>query len=121
MTTETRVPTDLTHDGAYDGIALTTTTPADTVKFVPAGNRDFIVLKSTTGTITGTVACVSSCSMGVNTPTHDFVMSVGSGLTKAFVIPYLEHYKNLSDGTVSIVINTKANAEIGIFRMPAPE
>ena len=124
MTTETRTPTPL----ISTGVVQTLTTPADTVYFTPSGNKDMIVIASSSGTVKVTAVCQTECSMPLactaspcsDAGLHNFVMSVttGAGSPKAFIIPYIEHYISSTTGLVTLNVDVKANCTLGIFEMP---
>jgi len=127
MTSEVKTPTPLTSVG----IAQALVEPDDTEQFYSAGqNREFIVLASSSGTVTATVTCMAPCNMpdacNVSGGTddagmHPFVMSVSSGSSpKTFVIPYIDHYQDPNNSNIiTITFSNKANTTFGIFKMPA--
>lgn len=116
MTSENRTPTAITSTG----IAQTLTTPADTVTFIPSGNRDLIRIANTGAEMTCTVTCLAECSMGLDTPEHDFVMTVPATTgDKTYIIPNIDHYINTVTGKISLVFSRTSSVTLGIFEMPA--
>jgi hypothetical protein len=99
-----------------------------TVYFEPRAGKDFIVIKSDSGTITFTAQCKTPCNMPLACTTspctdaglHDFVMSVSSaGGVKTFYIPYIEHYIDSTTGLVELTVGgILGDANICVFRLP---
>jgi hypothetical protein len=97
----------------------------DTATYTPERGRDFVVILSSSGTVTVTATCVAPCDMPLSCPSpgdeglHAFVMTaaVADGET-TYVIPYIEHYINATSGLVTLTFSDKTNTKIGIFRLP---
>ena len=134
MADQTIVPTPLTATGVSRASDIAQPTEA-TVKYQPSGNKDIIVIGSSSGTVIVTVQAVSPCNMPLacyqgsiagkpnDHGLHNFVMSVtstGSYVEEDFVIPYIDHYVDPTTGLISLACDSgmQTNGKIGIFEMP---
>lgn len=140
MTNQTIVPTPMAATGVAQESIIAQPT-GSTILYAPSGNKDFIVIGSSSGTVTVTVQAVAPCDMplacyqgtGAGKPNdhglHNFIMSVtssGSYVEKTFVIPYIDHYVDPSqldvNGNAQVALACDAgmqtNGKIGIFEMP---
>lgn len=134
MVDQTIVPTPLTATGVSREAHIALPQEA-TVLYEPSGNKDIIVIGSSSGTVIVTVKAISPCNMplacyqgaGAGKPNdhglHNFVMSVtstGSYVEEDFVIPYIDHYVDPTTGLIELDCDSgmTTNGKIGIFEMP---
>jgi hypothetical protein len=118
MTSEDRTPIPVTSTGV--DVSSVLTTPADTVTFTAAGNRDFLRITNGGSEMTVTVVCTTDCNIGLAKSAHNFVMTIPAVTgDKIYSIPNIQHYIDVTTGKVTMNFSRTSDVRLGIFEVPA--
>ena len=82
----------------------------DTV--TPGADVQLVVTNGSGASITVTVVCKQTCSMGSSSPTHDSVTTVAAGTT-AVIGPINDRYKDNTTGLATV--NYSATASVTVY------